>query len=262
MKVSEIILYTFRGLAVTLHCIGMYCLIKTKYSRVTFKVQRIYLINLSVSEIFLCSMSIVRRAFQDYLSNDIIYYIICFQYGGMVVVFYSAYILLTLDRFAIVFYNIKYNLKVTETRVRRVFYCVYAINVVLISMLVYVHPTDIKLLISNLTKYLWLPADLICIALVSVTYAYIFITRKKNIKKLFPTTRKQRQMKPKVTVIPTLLILTFISTFAIPDILYAVIEDIDINLSGFFSAVYGVGYILDAILYIFMLRSIRISLKK
>lgn len=247
----------FRSIPIFFHFIAFNILYRTKYSSSFNRVQRFYLLNLSLLEMGICSSSLI----EGNLKHDSIekFYISVFQKCSIVVVFFFTYVLLTFDRFLLVHLNLRYPIVVTMQRVYRMYIFLYSSSFASAIVTCMVHPHDNNQLSHNATIYLWIPGDLIIIVVSVATYLYIFL-RKNYFNKTIGGKRKSRQCSSMAP--STLLVLSFVLAYAIPDLTYAYYHLFKGTISDpihcIFSGIFSFAYSIDAFIYIFSLKSVRL----
>ena len=114
--VFEILLFTTVGI---LHIFGIFIL--SKYPETMAVNQKNYLMSLSVSEVLLSINHIIMRVTENYFPLELksnwfrfisLYHFDCLWIANIYILFF-----LTLDRFCLVFYNLKYNGMFTKKRI-------------------------------------------------------------------------------------------------------------------------------------------------
>lgn len=251
---NTLILCLMRGVPILLHSIAFTMLYRTKYTNKFKQVQRFYLLNLSFVEISLCILSIITIISRGHPVNFYFLWLRLFTFNTM---FFVLYIMLTLDRFLIAFLNLRYYSIVTLAKVGSIIGCLYGL-VFFISIIIYiVYPRNGDFP-HHLTNYFWPIGDVVYIVIAIVTYIYIFTSSRKMKphRGIGMGHHSRRSRIPSSTV----LIVSYLMTFSIPDFIWAGFDLSDKNLSTTLQTVahgwYSFGFCVDAIIYIFSLKSI------
>lgn len=245
----------FRSFPVIFHSIGFVMLYRTKYTKKFNKVQRFYLLNLSLSEMVICILNIV----QGYVSKESItrFYLSAFHKYTFVLMYNSSYLMLTLDRFLMAYLNLRYQVVVSLQKVYVLYFIIYVLSCTVGVMLCLFRPRDYDQLYRHAIMFVWLPGDILIIIASMVTYAYIFLTRKTVRTKI--TTRKATSFKNS----SALLIASYVICFAVPDFVLAFFYLARNNLpkSGalLLNILFSMAYSIDAFIYIFSLKSVHLS---
>lgn len=244
-----------RLLPLLLHIIAFTILYLTKYTSKFNQVQRFFLLNLSISEMSLCFIPIIRNFINV---ENIRFYLYCLQLFGFNLMFYLSYAVLTVDRFLVVFLHVRYKCIVSLQRVRRLFACFYGMAFLGTITLCLLHSQDEKELSGDIAVYFWPLGDTLCTLIAVGTYMYIFLVRKK-LQKSIGINNSSRSSAMSSS---TLLIVSYVVTFAIPDFLSTAFAGSNTRkpegLKIFINASYCVGFGVDALIYIFALKSIHL----
>lgn len=163
----------FYSLVLIIHLIGFALLIQIKSSRRLTAVQRLYLIHLSIIEIYFCLSGITVRVLHLAGSHLLDYYIMAITACGFGVWYFTTMILLTFDRFLAVYLDIKYPSVVSYTRVKFITLISIALAVSLTTV-VFRTAKDLVALDNIVYKYAWPTAHAISLIVVIFTYAYLF----------------------------------------------------------------------------------------
>ena len=170
--------------------------------------------------------------------------------------YYSTMTLLTIDRFLVFYLNMRYLTVFTPERLKKSLICIY-----LISFLIYI--CFVCLIILKMINWLhiahmmYMPYfiwDLIYIGQVVGTYIYIFIKYKKHRKLKKEQKVKSNNKEHFKLLVPTLIIVTYLVFFCIPDIGHFIFqfhyldEELFYNL---FRISYRIAWLADPIIYIY-----------
>ena len=257
-------------LTILIHSCGTYILVKHK--SLIARNQRLYLISLSTSEILLSLNHIVLDS--AYLLTPLKRWVAVMEivhYDALWLINLTTIIVLTLDRFAEVFYNIKYDLYVTHRRTMQlvislwilgtltavlftVLYLIYAINYFDITYR-YIYPILDTAVVLN--------------ALIVYTYIYFKIAlHNKRIRHInihrqdisLPHQLNTDQSNKQKFFVPILIVISFVVFIYIPDVIHFANMHI-LNEKKWFRRVstflYSLNMLSDAAIYIFLQRNIR-----
>lgn len=250
------------SIAFFLHAVGFWLLYYTNYTLTFSKIQRLYLLNLSFAEILICFISVLCQLTPASLI-DVSYYIYYVSFGGSFLL-YLIYYLITIDRFLIVYLNIKYHAVITMKEVRIAFCICYGISGLVTMTLFVLNPK--QKIYEVFSLYIVFPGNLLFILLTILVYSYIVFSIHKRRSKLAGSSRQRNHQSNRLQLLPILLIASFIIFFIIPSVTYTSIrlsnESTPPWLNVLLEVVYGAGYSTDAILYIFSLEKIKDKFKR
>lgn len=278
MEAIWVILWICRILPLLLHSVGFY-LLYTKSTNINSS-QRIYILNLSVSEMIMCLVSLIRTVIQAYKgTEDVffqIFYILFYTYS---VTYYVFMIFLTLDRLAEIYLNIKYSLYWSSKKTGYLVGATWlATTLATMACLLYFHiarNAAYAMISTSYVIYFSPVTDFIFLAVAAVTYSYI-IHKLRSRSRIMPgttitrsgtrdieqsgisvdnTTQKSRPRSARL-LLPSLLILTFTLTVVLVDVVYflmtiKVVPNID-TLVYVFGVAFYIGLMLDAICYVML----------
>jgi len=317
MKFTNILNVSFYVVALVLHCFGFSLLIQLKDSSRLMCTQRLYLLHISICEIFGCLIFIIIRALIELekLEAAVIFYKM--SVSGLYTWYIGLMVLMTFDRFLTVYYNIRYPLIWTSTKTK-------ALLTVLCSSSLFfgvaLLPISLDQVNKIVTLYLWTFLDLMFLVVAIVTYWYFFIKIKKNRKQSesyrinscaaqtkvsdsrnsqsnaslpdigtsISTTAHSNYKKKRASwrkassegwrtklkksfYTPTLLVATFVVFWLVPDQInfwnsllwkYHQKQYVSKTIKEVLRNFYPIGYISDAIIYIFFQREVFVLLKK
>ena len=266
----NIILFGLNIINVFLHSTGIY-LLCCLYKRCRYKIQQLYLINLSIAE---CIMNLFEALilFGIFVpvSNDtaqildiFIDYVLIVQFTGIAIVIYCVMIYITLDRLLDISLNIEYPVYWDESKAKYLLILTWVLSAIytLTTCLMYKFVEfDWK---AVAYKYIFPTLEFSFVVLTIITYSYIFHKFKKS--RVIPTTSGS-DMKQNVNAftafrnskffISVLLILTFLLFMVIPDLVYLFVGTVGGNKSPVLLTAcwisYAISNLADACIYIFL----------
>lgn len=283
-RVYSIIEMTIFFIALILHVVGFYLLYLTRKTAIDRK-QRMFLMNLSLSEIIFLIGTITRRTLIFYevpTCTKIFYYHECLINTGVFSWYNFVMALIAFDRFLEVWLNLRYHIiwTVKKATIAMIFVFVMP-SIFVVVIFTFVDTYDhIRYLNST---YFWLSSEIIFIIVAIITYSYLYgkIVEKKHytrrlilhLKKINPEInngswkRKDRnnagtpKMPKNGFFVPTLLILSFITCWFVPDLIIFVHGRLRLTISkqGYFimGILYCFAVLSDAIIYIFFSKHVR-----
>ena len=157
------------------------------------------------------------------LANDFILWFGRFLHFYAIILYYFFMILLTLDRFMIFYFNMRYSFYCTARTMLKSIYTIALVS--LIFSLVLVASSNLKEKkyqnIQELLTYVYVFLDIFYILLVAVTYTYIFtkLRQQRKLIEIAGSTIRNNNEQFKLTV-PTLIIATYILFSVLPNILF------------------------------------------
>lgn len=250
------------SLPISLHLIAFSMLYRTRYVNKFNQVQRLYLLNLSLSEMCFCVLSIIKGNLSK--ESTAYFYVAAWKQFAAVMMFLLSYLMLTIDRFLIAYLNLRYPAVVSLQRTYRLYALCYGISCLVSMAVCLFHPQDYLLLSRHATTFIWVPGDIIFVVIAIFTYTYIFLTRKKmrhNIVKNDVAKSGHCSLKTS----STLLILSFVIFYLIPDVILSCLFLASDSLENYehyteivSTICFSSGYSIDAFIYIFSLKSISI----
>lgn len=259
-----------------LHFIG-FALLLTKSKNISSS-QKILLVNLSISEMFTSSSgAISAMLLQRYGEGNVAYQFSTIVFLTVIIPFYLIMFVLTMDRFAEVYLNIRYPLYWSAKRTRNTVVIAWLITLLhLVFTIIYVLSFDnaSKTLFIAYFTYVCPILDVAFVITAAMTYGYIMFAMHKNKQRLTPsgshedrtnraTTERKRTFKNskrppsiKRLLLPSLLFTTYIVFFFVPDAVYF------FSLVGAFTSrnwllsachiAYGIGFCSDALIYVLL----------
>ena len=260
MNFKQIAAY-FLILPATLHVFGFVLLILTPKEKLGFS-NKLYYINLSVAEIFTCWLGVIKRL----LSGNSAIIAIYFHYTVGFVSLFLTMTVLTIDRFFMVYLNIKYplywNNKKTVVLSLSIWFLVFFLGFIFVV-------TEINRI--HLDIYMLPFFDVLFIVVSTVTYIYIFDKIQTNRRSIRTTSVDQTNGNVTVThkgkefLSIFLLVISFMLFTVIPDLVYLYHFAKDIKVIGTWKEImltfmYGTSYTIDFFIYILFSKPVRKTL--
>lgn len=272
-----------RLVAISSHLFGLYLLYCSKLTKINPS-QRIFLINLSISEIMLCCFGIIEHLTHHYEYDHIGHHFKLFHWSGLCSAFLCIMIILTLDRFFESYLSIRYPLYWSSKRAKHVVATVWSVSLLFsLATLIY-QPTN-EVLERFCSLYLFPTLELIFLLVTMLTYGYILIKlqehnsqieatsntllsaeqfQQNRLKKRNMSLTVHRKRRIKGLILPSAIIVTFILFMVIPDQIYFYCylhhKTMDNQLTTTLVYVYCTSYISDAFIYIFLSHHVRKTL--
>ena len=187
----------------------------------------------------------------------ILKYIDIFEAPFLATVYYAIMLIITMDRFFVFKLGVKYTLYWCPRRTKKLIITLAVIGIIAFTIYVVVDR------IISITPMTFIPLiyfilDVTFIAIVTVTYVYIFKVFKEHKKHLYTRHRQKERFN---LLVPTLVIITFIIFIIIPNIIRYLNSRKIIQLGDsawvIFQFIYLIGYLADSLIYTFTLPSAR-----
>ena len=165
-----------------LHSFGFFVLWKVKQKNPYLATQRLYLMHLSVSEniysIFYGLYFVFDLTFENSTWKTVIYII---AGGGAYVWYLLILIMLTIDRFLTVYFNIRYIAVWSIRKAKQVLALCFLVSFTA-SIFFAIYLQNLKEAYVFLTLYIWVPVDSLFVTVSIFTYIYIYwnILKRKN----------------------------------------------------------------------------------
>lgn len=257
-------------LVVVLHIIAVVWLLQRKCRRVS-ESQRLFLINLSLSEILIAGIGLLRRLFALKTSQRIDFYMILVQNTGCILAYYLIMIILTADRFFEVYLNIRYPIFWNGKRSRYIMCFVWLVSFIVSVISIAIQQSiTIEEFFKFCYVYYFPIAELIFLIVATTTYSYVLkLIRRNRLQRLSTSVRfdmteccintgtqnrRKRVRKMRGFVVPTLLIITFILFVIVPDLIYffsyILKRPVHSILDRLLPFIYYFGFSSDAFIYI------------
>ena len=256
-------------LNILFHGSGIYILVRLKNSGISYS-QRILITTLSVSEIlFGVNKLISYLIFDRYYQHDFIKKIFeMFSLTTVSFLYFSAMILITLDRLLEFHLNLKYHLYWSGKKT------IWSIGVcIVISVIVFIVFLSLFIAINLDFKrvlyiYFYPVFELFFTVLAFGTYTYIFIVYRQKKQKPTPNlkhTDVNKKLKPIFKIyVPFLIMITFVLFLVVPDTVYFISyfsDCADELVNNALMLLYRIGFLLDALIYIFCSKPVRRKIK-
>ena len=165
-----------------LHSFGFFVLWRVKQKNPYLATQRLYLMHLSISEniysIFYGLFFVFDLTFENSTWKTVIYII---AGGGAYVWYLLILIMLTIDRFLTVYFNIRYIAVWSIRKAKQVLALCFLVSFIA-SILFAIYLQNLKEAYVFLTLYIWVPVDSLFVTVSIFTYIYIYwnILKRKN----------------------------------------------------------------------------------
>ena len=258
-------------LAVLVHVAALLLLIKTSQPNITDS-QKYLFISLSLTELSYCLISLVHFWCKEYgVQKSIRKHITIFRRIAVLLMYYFIMIYVTLDRFFAIYLNIKYGIYWSPVKTKRLIFFTSLVSIVA-SVLVSVTWFQAQWSVTTFVYvYLYPPFMVAFIICAVVTYSYIVIKiianqkREDKLRKQVARNDKnytpEIRQKSKFTIfVPTLIILTFILFMVIPNFIHMTnkfIPTLPTYLVDINWILFPLGFISDAVVYIFSVNALR-----
>ena len=270
---------------ITLHLIGLYLLHATRWAH-SNKIQRLYLVNLSIAEIvrgvlkFLYPMILIWTGDSR---NGAAFYLWMIQTSGGFLWYILVMVQLTVDRFLEVYLNLRYQIYCTEERTKIGLIVSAALSTIIaIIMCCRLDVDDFDVTHYILSLYFWPATEITFLLVASFTYTYLFIKIRANRQKVkrllqqFPRERTPTQAElnrgrnlqkiKKHFYLPSFLILSFILFWIVPDMteffLMLCNKPVPSMTSLYVNISYSLAMTIDALIYVFASAPVRNHLVK
>ena len=260
MSWFEIFDGSFLAFVLIIHVFVLKLLFREKKTSKT-KIQLYLVIALFITEstailFILTDLLVVRLSDSLIIVKKIAVYIrvwlINFIFMYLRLLFYMFIVLLTVDRFLVFYYNIKYMLYCKPRQLMKLIYLIMSVSffmVVLFTLGIHFKYINFRKSVK-ISNVIYVILDSLHILIVTSTYIYIFIVYKKHVKKQNTRWQKYKHFK---LLVPTLIIATYMVFTFIPDFIrvfisYKVIVGSKKMLTVTIVA-YRVGWLIDPVVY-------------
>ena len=276
----EILILVINFINGILHGVGIY-LLACLYQNHLYKVQQIYLINLSISEFLLNFIEAIKRCVKFTMpvnanngNSSIVVgtYLQIIQATSFAALYYIVMIYLTLDRLFDIFLNIKYPIYWNEHKAKHLLYGTWFTANIVAIIICLVHKFNEFPWQIVCFKYFYPIIDFVFLVIAIFTYCFIYFKYTQQTTRVHPIiTGSNRIAFVKISNlaalrrskfhIPILLILTFLIFVIIADLTYFFVAIVGGNHSDLLLTICLLSYCLsntaDAFIYIFMQRDVR-----
>ena len=258
-------------LAVLVHVAALLLLLKTSQPNITGS-QKYLFISLCLTELSYCLISLVHFWCKEYgVEKSIRKHITIFRRIAVLLMYYFIMIYITLDRFFAIYLNIKYRVYWSPEKTKRLIFFTSLVCIIA-SILVSVTWFQMQWSVTTFVYvYLYPPFMVVFIICAAITYSYIVIKiianqqREDRLRKQVTRNNKnfspEVQRKSKFTIfVPTIIILTFILFMVIPNFIHMtnkIILALPTYLVDINWILFPLGFISDAVVYIFSVNALR-----
>ena len=270
-----ITIITLRVVVMVLHTTGSYLLI-CLYRDGQNKPEHLFLLNLSISEIVIAVLDIlseILKLSKNDLALNIKDYVDIANGYGISLVYYLCMMFLTVDRLLEIILSIKYYLYCDEKKAKRLLKVTWGLSILSCITISIVHGVTKADVFDPLYMYIYPTMDFIFIIIAFVTYVFLFrkyrLSRIPPTQKSAPGSRKRRETALRVFRtsqfhVPVLLIATFLVFMIIPDLLnpFGVTGSEESLVYKFCIFSFGLAYLTDAVIYIFLSPAVKNLLLK
>ena len=268
----NIFMIFFSTFTILFHMLGFCLLISLRNTLGMNKNQRLYLVNLSVSQMIFLGSMIIFRMLHLVHYKDIAHYFVIIHLTVGTISYYLIMIFLTIHRFFELYLNLKYPLYWCDRYTR----ILLAVTWALLTL-----PTSVLLAIGNFKQvykfchlYIYLTLDATFIFVSVLTYGYIiskllatetnvysvtFQRNKARLKKRGSRIRRRLSTKSSAFYLLGLLVFTFIAFILTPNIQECLVVYglLDKSQKIVYNILYVCGSLSDAVLYIFLSPEVR-----
>ena len=273
MKIAFIIVIILDVVAVLIQTLALTLLISLKEGIVK-RNQRLLLVTLCVTE-FVYAVADIAKACCILLDIQNVITLAIFLFHGTALTFFLIFIMImiTVDRFLEIYLNIKYSIYWSVRKTNVVLIVALLMCCLLFIPLFIVHLRSATAFRKLVTYYIFPTLSLVFLIVFSFSYFYIIKQVLRHRKK---TKQIQKQLRTNNTnlhckqlnirfrlFVPTLVIITFILFMICPNIIgiFVVIELLPIYVLYFTKLFVIVGFIADAVVFVFNLNGIRVTMR-
>ena len=273
MKIAFIIVIILDVVAVLIQTLALTLLISLKEGIVK-RNQRLLLVTLCVTE-FVYAVADNAKACCILLDIQNVITLAIFLFHGTALTFFLIFIMImiTVDRFLEIYLNIKYSIYWSVRKTNVVLIVALLMCCLLFIPLFIVHLRSATAFRKLVTYYIFPTLSLVFLIVFSFSYFYIIKQVLRHRKK---TKQIQKQLRTNNTnlhckqlnirfrlFVPTLVIITFILFMICPNIIgiFVVIELLPIYVLYFTKLFVIVGFIADAVVFVFNLNGIRVTMR-
>ena len=168
------------------------------------------------------------------------------------ILFYMFIVLLTIDRFLVFYYKIKYTLYCKPRKLMKLIYLIMIMSFFMVMLFILgIHFKYINFRKTvEISNIIYVILNSFHIFIVTSTYIYIFIVYKKHVKKRNTSELEYKHFK---LLVPTLIIVTYMIFTFIPDFIrvfvsYKVIAESK-KLRNVTIVAYRIGWLIDPVVY-------------
>ena len=245
-------------LAIALHCLGVYLLTCFNTNR---SIQDVVILNLSIAEILISCCDITQNILTNYnVNSSKISYLIIAECSFLLLPSFMIMMVLTVNRFLEVYLSIHYNRLVTKKIVCKALLACWGMGMAC-GIATLAIRTSNENIAAVFFKYILPSVEGIVLLTALTVYLYIWkLFRRRNSSHAANEGFFQRNFFP-----PFLIIISFCIFVIAPDvtnlILIYILNFKNPNITNTLLIFYGVGFICDALIYIFLQAHLRNRLK-
>lgn len=279
--VFAIVTNVLRLITIILHIIGIHLLV-TLHRNGSRTPERIFLINLSISEVMFNFFDILTTPLTDLASfsanassivTDVQGYIFILSGYGVVPVYFLSMIYLTIDRLLDIILSIKYHLYCDTKKAKLTLKVTWVISTSTALSLAFLHGFTTVDLVSPCLKYVYPTFEIIFIVLAFITYGFLFHKYRKS--RIPPVQVVGSQNRAPTVLecfqtsrfhVPVLLIASFLIFVTVADLMYTFGVAVNYSKMSLVNEICRmsivIGCLSDAIIYIFISPSVKHLLLK
>ena len=250
--------------------VAMVLLITVKQNNVK-RSQKILLIAMCLTELTYAVLNIFQQLCYFTNVRNVGKIFLIFNFVSIFFMYIFIMVLITMDRFLEIYLNIKYRLLWSPQKTKIVLVIALGISLFLLIPAFLFETKDV---IHFGTLFIYPTTEILFIIVTSVAYFYItkqVLRYRRNSKRLKQQLQRNNAViyhkKPSdqfKIILPTLIILTFLCFMVVPNTiaLFAFLDILPPNHGEIVYIFYPIGFVVDAIIYIFHLRSLRSAFKR
>ena len=251
------------------HSIGLFLLSKVPKGVVN-ETQRIFIFNLSLAELLIAIFGFVKdiTTLFDYKIINYVHHISCILVLSWIsIVYYQVMFYLTMDRFFQVYLNLKYPIYWTEHRTKKLILFIWFFAISFYVTITYLYFMKNLTYSKLLYGYLYPALNISFLTFAIIVYGYIGCTFKKRQHQVVPVQVKDKhgllllKRRRSGFFLPFLLVISFLILVVIPDLTLFILSRQNISVEHHMKTAIDTGYqaafVIDAILYIYMLKPVR-----
>ena len=250
-----------------LHSIGIFLLSQGTKRKQLNGVSYIFLFALSASELAYCILAIIECPFYVHdLNSSTVFYIELFKNGTIFVYILLVMIIITVDRFLIAYYNVRYteiwNLK------KALFVVIFPmVTCIVLFLVIALTHSSYDAIRETFSLYIWIIGDYVNLVIFVLTYVYILkkYGMRRSKRSIRPTSINNKPLQEVETsedkrrkIMYTSFIITFIVFVVVPDQISFVLaingHEVTQIVDFFLTVMYMVGLCLDAVIYVWCLK--------
>ena len=270
MKVL-ILKFTLYLLCLLAHSIGLFLLSKVPEGVVN-ETQRIFIFNLSLAELLIAVFGFIKdiTTLFDYEIINYVHHISCILLLSWIsIVYYQVMFYLTMDRFFQVYLNLKYPVYWTKHRTKKLILFIWFFATSFYVTITYLYFMKNLRYAKLLHGYLYPTLNISFLTFAVIIYGYIGCTFKKRRHQVVPLQVKDKhclllKRRRSGFFLPFLLVISFLTLIVIPDLSLFISSRQNISVEHHMKTAIDIGYqaafVIDAILYVYILKPVRLKL--